>query len=221
MPFAKTNMVKTVVLGNHSAGKLLQNQLGLSRTSILLASGIVSVSAYKEIGMDSPASPPKSMHSFTCTDIDGNLVPLNKYKGQVALVVNVASAWGLTDTNYKQLVELHRKYRPDLAVLAFPCNQFGNQESGTNAKIKEFASKYDVEFDMFAKIKVNGDQAEPLWDFLKKKQGGMLGNFIKWNFTKFLVDAEGKPVARYSPKTNPIPDIEKDIKKYIELKNAQ
>jgi len=117
--------------------------------------------------------------------------------------------------NYTQLVQLHGRYAPQLAILGFPCNQFGGQEPGTPEEIKEFISKFGVQFDMFAKVKVNGDDADPLWTFLKNKQGGLLGNFIKWNFTKFLVDPSGQPVARYSPKTNPIPEVESDIKKYL------
>jgi len=117
--------------------------------------------------------------------------------------------------NYTQLVQLHGRYAPQLAILAFPCNQFGGQEPGTPEEIKEFVAKFGVQFDMFAKVKVNGDEADPLWTFLKNKQGGLLGNFIKWNFTKFLVDPSGRPVARYSPKTNPIPEVESDIKKYL------
>jgi len=123
--------------------------------------------------------------------------------------------------NYTQLVQLHGRYSPNLAILGFPCNQFGGQEPGTPEEIKEFVSKFGVEFDMFAKIKVNGDDADPLWKFLKSKQGGLMGNFIKWNFTKFLVDTNGIPVARYSPKTNPIPDIETDIKKYLPVGASQ
>jgi len=117
--------------------------------------------------------------------------------------------------NYAQLAQLHEKYSPRLAILGFPCNQFGSQEPGTNEEIKQFALDHGAKFDMFAKIKVNGEGTDPLWEFLKKKQGGLMGNFIKWNFTKFLVDTNGNPVARYSPKTNPIPDIEKDLLKYL------
>ena len=108
--------------------------------------------------------------------------------------------------NYTQLVELHKKYSGEgkFNILGFPCNQFGGQEPGSESEIKSFAGKYGVEFPMFSKIKVNGDDAHPLWKFLKQKQGGTLGNFIKWNFTKFLVNKEGIPVARFSPKTDPI-----------------
>jgi len=141
---------------------------------------------------------------------------MEKYKGQTVVMVNVASKWGLTAVNYTQLVELHSKYGDrGLAIAAFPCNQFGGQEPGTPQEIKDFVAQYGVKFDMYEKIKVNGEGADPLWSFLKKKQGGLMGNFIKWNFTKFVVDTEGNPVARHGPKTNPIPDVENDILKYL------
>lgn len=157
-----------------------------------------------------------SFYDFNATDIDGNDVSMEKYRGHTCVVVNVASKWGLTNVNYTELVKLHEKYAESngLRILAFPCNQFGGQEPGTDAEIKTFAEGFGVKFDMFSKIKVNGDGTHPIFEFLKSKQGGTLGNFIKWNFTKFLVDKEGKPVARYSPQTNPIPAIEKDLQKY-------
>lgn len=122
----------------------------------------------------------------------------------------------MTGVNYTELVKLHEQYAEShgLRILAFPCNQFGGQESKSEAEIKKFAEGYGVKFDMFSKIKVNGDDTHPIFAFLKSKQGGTLGNFIKWNFTKFLVNKEGVPVARYSPQTNPIPAIEKDLAKY-------
>ena len=94
-----------------------------------------------------------------------------------------------------------------LRILAFPCNQFGYQEPGTNEEIKQFVSKYGVEFDMFDKINVNGGNAHPLFNYLKEKQGGTLGNFIKWNFTKFVIDKNGQPVARFAPTNDPIPYV--------------
>jgi glutathione peroxidase-family protein len=101
-----------------------------------------------------------------------------------------------------------------LRILAFPCNQFGSQEPGTNAEIKEFAKgNYGVTFDMFAKIDVNSDKADPLWKYLKHKQGGTLGDFIKWNFSKFLIDKHGQPVQRYAPNFEPF-EIKKDLEKY-------
>jgi len=140
---------------------------------------------------------------------------MDKYKGHVCIIVNVASKWGKTDVNYKQLVELYTKYSEaeGLRILAFPCNQFGGQEPGTEQEIKEFAAKYNVTFDMFSKINVNGNDAHPLWAFLKAKQTGFLVNAIKWNFTKFVVNKEGVPVYRSSPTDDPIPKVEEAIKK--------
>jgi len=118
--------------------------------------------------------------------------------------------------NYKQLVGLYDKYAQDgLRILAFPCNQFGSQEPGTDAEIKAFAAGYGVKFDMFSKIDVNGDDAHPLFKYLKKKQGGTLGSFIKWNFTKFLVNKQGIPVKRFGPQEDPI-TMEGDIKKCLQ-----
>jgi len=118
----------------------------------------------------------------------------------------------LTPSNYEQLQALYEKYGESqgLRILAFPCNQFGGQEPGSEEEIKEFTKKFNVTFDMFSKIKVNGDDAHPLWKFLKDKQGGFLGSFIKWNFTKFLITKEGVPVKRYGPKDAPNL-IEKDL----------
>lgn len=160
----------------------------------------------------------ETIYGFQVNDIDGNQVSLEKYKGYVCLVLNVASQWGFTDKNYRQLVELYDKYEEKgLRILAFPCNQFGNQEPGCNGDIKSnIVSKYGVKFDMFAKIEVNGDNADPLYKFLKSKQKGTLGNRIKWNFSKFLINKEGVPVKRYSPTTAPM-SIVKDIEKYLAM----
>ena len=102
-----------------------------------------------------------------------------------------------------------------MAILAFPCNQFGSQEPGSNSEIKQFAASFGVQFDMFEKINVNGPDAHPLWTFLKDKQGGLLGNNIKWNFTKFVIDRNGQPVARLGPMDDPIPKVEAEIKKCL------
>lgn len=168
-------------------------------------------------GKDESWKTAKTMYEFSANDIDGNEVSLEKYKGHVCVVVNVASAWGLTDKNYKQLVELDQKFADSkgLRILAFPCNQFNSQEPKSNAEIKEFAQgKYGAKFDLFAKINVNGDDAIPLYKFLKIKQKGTFGNRIKWNFTKFIVNKEGIPVKRYSPTTDP-KDMVKDLEKYF------
>jgi len=100
-----------------------------------------------------------------------------------------------------------------LRILAFPCNQFGSQEPGTNAEIKQFAQgNYKVTFDMFSKIDVNGDKTHPLWKYLKQKKGGTLGNFIKWNFSKFIINKDGQPVERYAPNVEPFA-MKKDLEK--------
>jgi len=158
----------------------------------------------------------KSIYDFSAVDIDGNEVSLEKYKGHVCIIVNVASKWGKTHVNYTQLVALHEKYADSqgLRILGFPCNQFGGQEPGSNEDIKRFAAGYNVKFDMFAKIDVNSGKTHPLWDYLKNTQGGTLGNFIKWNFTKFIVDKNGQPVARHATTTDPF-DMEKDLLKYL------
>ncbi|CAG2109866.1 unnamed protein product [Medioppia subpectinata] len=159
----------------------------------------------------------KTLYEFTAVkDIDGNDVNMEKYKGHPVLVVNVASNCGLTDTNYRQLQALYAQYAAKgLRVCAFPTNEFLSQEPGTNTQIKEFADKYNVTFDMMAKIKVNGDDAHPLYKWLKEKQGGYLGfDGIKWNFTKFLIDQKGIPIKRYAPTISPN-DIESDIKSLL------
>lgn len=118
--------------------------------------------------------------------------------------------------NYEQMEPLFNKYKADgFAIAAFPCNQFGNQEPGTAAEIKEFARvKYGATYDLFDKIDVNGDGAHPLYKYLKSVQGGTLGSFIKWNFTKFLVDRNGVPIKRYSPTTDP-KEVEPDVVKAL------
>jgi len=118
--------------------------------------------------------------------------------------------------NYKQLVAIHGKYKlQGLSILGFPCNQFGSQEPGTAADIKKFVAKYGVQFDMFEKIRVNGSDTHPVFRYLKANTSSMFGGFLKWNFTKFLVNRAGKPVERYAPSTNPekiLPEIEKLLK---------
>ncbi|MET0310306.1 MAG: glutathione peroxidase [Sphingomonas sp.] len=143
---------------------------------------------------------------------DGTQTDLSAYDGQVLLIVNTASKCGFTP-QYSGLEDLYRAHKDQgFAVLAFPCNQFGGQEPGDAAEISNFCSlTYDVTFPVFAKIDVNGDQAAPLFEYLKSQAPGLLGSKrIKWNFTKFLVDRAGRVVARYAPTTKP-QDIEKAI----------
>lgn len=142
---------------------------------------------------------------LTVTGADGATVSLDRYAGQVLLIVNTASKCGFTP-QYDGLEALHRRYADrGLAVLAFPCNQFGAQEPGDAAEIASFCSlTYDVTFPVFAKVDVNGAGADPLFRQLKDAAPGVLGSkAIKWNFTKFLVDRQGKVVRRYAPTTKP------------------
>jgi len=158
----------------------------------------------------------RSILEFHALDIDGNDVALSKYEGYVTYIVNLASQWGLTKKNYAQLAELHASYyERGLRILGFPCNQFGKQEPGTNAEIKEFAIAHGAKFDLFSKIEVNGSNAHPLYKFLKKAQGGTFGDSIKWNFTKFLCNKKGVPVKRYSPTSDPLSAV-KDIEAQLD-----
>ncbi|KPJ14867.1 Juvenile hormone epoxide hydrolase [Papilio machaon] len=156
-----------------------------------------------------------TIYEFTVKDINGKNVKLDKYKGNVLIIVNVASECGLTDTNYKQLNELYEKYSTtkNLRILAFPCNQFAGQEPGNNKDILNFVKNRGVKFDLFEKIDVNGENAHPLYKFLKKLQTGTFGDFIKWNFSKFIIDKNGVPVERLGPNVNPI-DMEPLLAKY-------
>ena len=144
------------------------------------------------------------VYDFTAKSLAGEDVPLQRFAGQVLLIVNTASACGFTP-QYKGLEALQQKFGPrGFAVLGFPCNQFGGQEPGDAAAIEQFCSRnYAVSFPMFAKIEVNGSTADPLFQFLKNEKSGLLGASIKWNFTKFLVDRSGKVVARHAPTANP------------------
>ena len=147
---------------------------------------------------------------------NGAETDLSAYAGQVLLIFNTASQCGFTP-QLADLEALYRKYKDrGLAVLAFPCNQFGAQEPGSAEEIATFCSNtYDVTFPVFAKIDVNGDGAAPLFQRLKKEAPGVLGSQgIKWNFTKFLVDRAGKTVKRYAPNTSPA-DIAADIEKLL------
>ncbi|MEK6247224.1 MAG: glutathione peroxidase [Planctomycetales bacterium] len=142
---------------------------------------------------------------FEMKTLDGDDASLSKYQGQVVLVVNVASQCGLTP-QYKQLQALHKKYSAEgLAVVGFPCNQFGKQEPGTSQEIQQFCkNNYGVEFDLFEKIEVNGEGASPLYKHLTQLETSPQGSGeISWNFEKFLIDRNGDVVARWNPRTKP------------------
>jgi len=164
---------------------------------------------------------PGSVLDFTVRDIDGNDVKLSKYKGDVILMVNVASKCGYTP-QYEGLQAIYKKYHDQgFYVLGFPANNFGGQEPGTNTEIKEFCeSKFHVTFPMFAKISVKGDDIDPLYKFLTdKKTNGEFGGDITWNFNKFLVDRSGKVVARFSSKDTPESEaVTSAIEKYLASK---
>jgi glutathione peroxidase len=151
------------------------------------------------------ASSATTAYDFMAKDIDGRERSLREFEGQALLIVNVASKCGFTP-QYKGLEELWRKRRGEgLAVLGFPCDQFGHQEPGDEAEIKSFCSlNYDVTFPLFAKIDVNGAGAHPLYLWLKGEKAGVFGTeAIKWNFTKFLVDRSGRVVKRFAPADSP------------------
>lgn len=154
-------------------------------------------------------------YSFKNKSIDGKDISMGTYKGKVVLIVNTASKCGFTP-QYEGLESLYKKYQAKgLVILGFPCNQFGGQEPGNAEEIAKFCSlKYNVTFPMFQKIEVNGDNSDPLYKYLKEALPGTLGNDIKWNFTKFLLDKKGNPVTRYGSSTKP-EDIAADIEKLL------
>ncbi len=157
-----------------------------------------------------------SVHDYSAKTITGETVSLSHYAGKVLLIVNVASKCGFT-SQYEGLEKLYRELKPrGFEVLAFPCNQFGAQEPGNEAEIAQFCSlTYDVTFPMFAKIDVNGADAHPLYQYLTSQKSGLLGfEAIKWNFSKFLVDQQGRVIDRYAPTTKP-DAIKADIEKLL------
>ncbi len=156
-----------------------------------------------------------NFYSFKAKTLQGKEVSMEEYKDKVVLVVNTASKCGLTP-QYEGLEKLHKEYKDKgLVILGFPCNQFGNQEPGSEKDIKEGCLlNYGVTFQMFSKIDVNGEDEHPLYTYLKSQKKGMFGSKIKWNFTKFLVDKNGDVVKRFSPTTTP-DKLEKDIQKLL------
>lgn len=150
------------------------------------------------------------LSDFSATRIDGHNAPLSAYAGQVVLVVNTASACGFTP-QFAGLQQLHQRYADQgLVVLGFPCNQFGQQDKGSNSEIASFCQRnYGVDFPMMAKVDVNGPQAHPLFQWLKAQAPGLLGTRrIKWNFTKFLIGRDGQVRARYAPRDTPATLVE-------------
>ncbi|CAL4988393.1 unnamed protein product [Urochloa decumbens] len=197
---------------------------GLGGSRILLSLAVLALAIALVFRSLAPTVPdmaddlPASIYDIAVKDIRGNDVKLSEYAGKVLLIVNVASQCGLTNSNYKELNVLYDKYRQKgLEILAFPCNQFASQEPGSNEDIQEtVCTRFKAEFPIFDKqINVNGKDAAPLFKYLKSQKGGFLGDGIKWNFTKFLVDKDGKVVGRYAPTTSPL-KIENDIQKLLD-----
>jgi glutathione peroxidase len=184
------------------------------KVTIVLAVVAISFAFSKKDSVnETTAIDAKNIYEFKVNTIDGEEISLEKYKGKVVLIVNVASKCGFTP-QYEGLQKLYSTYKDsNFVILGFPCNQFMKQEPGTNAEIKEFCSlNYGVTFPMFDKIDVNGDSAHPLYKYLKSEQKNAKGKEkIAWNFTKFLVNKEGKVIKRIGTQTKPA-DIEADIK---------
>ena len=158
----------------------------------------------------------KNIYGFEALNIEGKTTSLKKFKGKVVLIVNVASKCGLTK-QYEGLEALYKKYKDQgLVILGFPCNQFLGQEPGTEAEIAQFCNvNYGVTFPMFSKISVNGDETHPLYQYLKSTLPGKDGKpDIEWNFAKFLIDRNGKPVLRFHPKVKPV-ELEAEIEKLL------
>lgn len=154
-------------------------------------------------------------YDFKARKMNGQEVKMEEYKGKVVLVVNTASKCGLTP-QFEGLEELYKGYKDKgLEILGFPCNQFANQDNGSNEEIHEFCQlNYGVTFTMFEKIDVNGENAHPLYKFLRKEAKGLFSDKIKWNFTKFLIDSHGNVIKRYAPTEKP-DKIKKDIENLL------
>lgn len=157
----------------------------------------------------------QGFYTLRAKDIKGQEISMSDYKGKTVMVVNTASKCGLTP-QYKGLEELFQKYQDQgLVILGFPCNQFGNQEPCNEDDIQEFCQiNYGVSFPMFAKIDVNGKNTHPVFRYLRTELGGLLGSQIKWNFTKFVIDKNGKPQKRFAPTTKP-ESMENYLKKLL------
>ncbi len=151
-------------------------------------------------------------YNLEAKKINGEVVSMSDYKGKTVVIVNTASKCGFTP-QFEGLENLYQKYKDQgLIILGFPCNQFGKQEPGVGEEIQEFCQvNYGVTFPIFDKINVNGSNTDPIFKYLKSNLGGFLGSSIKWNFTKFVIDKNGKPIKRFGPTTKP-EDMESFIK---------
>jgi glutathione peroxidase len=156
-----------------------------------------------------------NFYDYTVKDARGNMVSMGDYKGKAVLIVNTATRCGFTP-QYQGLQDLYAKYKDKgFEILDFPCNQFANQAPGTEEEIHEFCQlNFGITFKLFAKINVNGKDEEPLYTFLKQEKGGVLGDAIKWNFTKFLIDQNGTVIKRFAPTDTP-EKMEEDIARLL------
>ena len=161
----------------------------------------------------------QSFYDFKALNMQNKEVSMSDYMGKVVLVVNTASKCGFTP-QFAGLEELYKKYKDQgVVILGFPCNQFGNQDPGTDEEIQSFCQvNYGVTFPMFSKIDVNGKNAHPIYKYLKNSLSGAITDDIKWNFTKFLIDKSGKPIKRYGSNVKPV-DLEFDIEETLKTKN--
>lgn len=195
--------------------------MGRFLIGFFVVSAIVAIAGFTYIFETPQSAAPKSVLDFKVRDIDGKDVKLKKYKGSVLLIVNVASKCGYTP-QYETLQATYLKFKDrGFTTLAFPANNFGGQEPGTAAEIKEFCeSKYKVTFPLFAKISVKGEDQDPLYSFLTRKETNPdFAGDISWNFNKFLVDRKGKVVARFTSKDKPDGEaITAAIEKYLAMK---
>jgi glutathione peroxidase len=191
------------------------NKLWLYKMSILALAGIFTAVLQGNMTM-AKTDTNSTIYDFTANTIDGEKKSLSDYKGKVVLVVNTASKCGFTP-QFEGLEALYMKYgKQGFEILGFPSNQFANQDPGTNSEIAKFCTlNYGVTFQMFEKIDVNGADAHPLYRYLVKQKGSILGDSIKWNFTKFLVNRRGEVVDRFAPTTKP-ESIDENIAKLLQ-----
>lgn len=157
----------------------------------------------------------KDFYQLSAEAMNAQEISMEKFRGKVVLIVNTASKCGFTP-QFQGLEDLYKEYKEEgLEILGFPCNQFSNQDPNSNKEIEEFCQiNYGVSFTMFKKIEVNGENTHPIFSFLKSQKGGILGDAIKWNFTKFLINREGDVVDRFAPITNP-KDLKSPIKNLL------
>lgn len=185
---------------------------------LLIFWALASTGAWRKVKKEKSLH--KNFYDFSAKDITGKDISMSRYQGKVVLVVNTASKCGLTP-QYEGLEDLYKKYKEQgLVILGFPCNQFLKQEPGDEKSISQNCLiNYGVSFPMFSKVKVNGQSTHPLFKYLKKELGGVFCDGIKWNFTKFLIDKDGKPMSRYAPSTKP-DKLKKDIERLLKSTNS-